>query len=275
MAIINHSSCLMVSCLTVCLTAMTNWRSIVCFGAEGLPRVINFPFCSCECDAVKLIKFDYWPGTPVTPFVAFSFEFMNLLDSLLVECHVPVQDFTQAWSYLISKKLVKMPCNLYPVLIDSFEEYRHFQRRIDSLYGVPGVSSLHYSCPACPKENGSLIVSVDAIFGLCRKKSAGRSVRTQLSGTTVFEPQDEVNAFVASQGHHNASTENCSNFLAGNELRSNKRFKALDETAVMGSVCRHEVPLRFFNLFHGERLCSVYDGMFAKIFSNSAHQNVI
>jgi len=54
-----------------------------------------------------------------------------------------------------------------------------------------------------------MIVSVDAIFGLCRKKSAGNSVRTPLSETTVFEPQDAVNAFVASQGHHsqNANTE--------------------------------------------------------------------
>ena len=78
---------------------------IFTFHFVGLPRVIHFPFCSCECDAIKLIRCGYWPGTPVTPFVAFSFEFMNLLDSLLVECHVPVQDFTQAWSYLISKKL--------------------------------------------------------------------------------------------------------------------------------------------------------------------------
>ena len=45
----------------------------------------------------------------------------------------------------------------------------------------------------------------------------------------------------------------CNNFLAGNEMRSNKRFKALDETAVMGGVCRHEVPLSFLNWYHGER----------------------
>ena len=57
------------------------------FHSVGLPHVINFPFCSCECDAIKLIKCGYWPGTPVTPFVAFSFEIINLLDSLLVECH--------------------------------------------------------------------------------------------------------------------------------------------------------------------------------------------
>ena len=45
--------------------------------------------------------------------MAFSFEFMNLLDSLLVECHVSVQDFTQAWSFLISKELVKVAGNSF------------------------------------------------------------------------------------------------------------------------------------------------------------------
>lgn len=51
------------------------------------------------------------------------------------------------------------------------------------------------------QENGSLIVSVDAIFGLCRKKTAGKSVRGPLSGTAVFEAQEEVNFFVSSQNN--------------------------------------------------------------------------
>jgi len=57
------------------------------------------------CDATKLVKFNYWPATPVVPQVAFSFEFMDLLEALLLECHVAVQDFTKAWFYLIAKKL--------------------------------------------------------------------------------------------------------------------------------------------------------------------------
>ncbi|XP_065906279.1 uncharacterized protein [Dysidea avara] len=123
-------------------------RSIVCFSVEGSPRVLNFPFCSCKCDALKLIGFNYWPGTPVYPQVAFTFEFLDLLEALLLECHVAVQDFTQAWSYLVTKKLIKMPCNLYPVLIDSFEEYRHFRRRLQTLEGIH-VTPLDHSCPAC------------------------------------------------------------------------------------------------------------------------------
>lgn len=31
------------------------------------------------------------------------------------------------------------------------------------------------------------------------------------------------------------------------------RFHALDETALFGCACRHEIPLMFINLKHGER----------------------
>ncbi len=46
--------------------------------------------------------------------------------------------------------------------------------------------------------------------------------------------------------------EECSDFKAGNALRSASRFHKLDETALFGSACRHEMPLYFFNLKHGE-----------------------
>ena len=45
----------------------------------------------------------------------------------------------------------------------------------------------------------------------------------------------------------------CSNFLAGDALRSSQRFRALDETAVLGCACRHEFPLFFVNLKHVEK----------------------
>ena len=52
--------------------------------------------------------------------------------------------------------------------------------------------------------------------------------------------------------------QECSSFLAGDALRSRTRFKALDETGVMGTICRHETPISFFNLHHGERC---FDGI--------------
>ena len=49
-------------------------------------------------------------------------------------------------------------------------------------------------------------------------------------------------------------SQECNQFLAGHALRSKGRYKALDETALAGVVSRHEFPLKFFSLCHGERL---------------------
>ena len=48
--------------------------------------------------------------------------------------------------------------------------------------------------------------------------------------------------------------QDCSNFLAGNAIRAQARNTKLETRAVFGSVCRHEYPLRFLNMKHGERL---------------------
>lgn len=53
-------------------------------------------------------------------------------------------------------------------------------------------------------------------------------------------------------------TKGCHGFLAGDALRSRSRYAALDETAVFGSICRHEFPHRFLNMKHGERLANYY-----------------
>ena len=51
------------------------------------------------------------------------------------------------------------------------------------------------------QDNGTLVSLVDTIFGLCRKKSAGKHVHGSLSGVTVFENQTEVDLFVDSQSN--------------------------------------------------------------------------
>ena len=48
-------------------------------------------------------------------------------------------------------------------------------------------------------------------------------------------------------------------------MRSKSRFAALDETAVFGSICRHEFPQRFLNLKHGERLANHNSGGLIKV----------
>ena len=71
----------------------------------GIPRSINFQFCSCESDCIKLIRLHYWPATSTKPQIAFDFHFLDWLEALLLECQVAVQDMTQAISYLIKENI--------------------------------------------------------------------------------------------------------------------------------------------------------------------------
>ncbi len=47
------------------------------------------------------------------------------------------------------------------------------------------------------QAKGTVTVSVDANFGLCRKKAAGASVRGPLSGQGMFLDQGRVDEFVS------------------------------------------------------------------------------
>ena len=47
--------------------------------------------------------------------------------------------------------------------------------------------------------------------------------------------------------------QDCSNFLAGDMIRAKSRNAKLDIRGVFGSVCRHEYPLLFMDMKHGER----------------------
>ena len=47
--------------------------------------------------------------------------------------------------------------------------------------------------------------------------------------------------------------QDCSNFLAGDVVRAKSRNAKLDIRGVFGSVCRHEYPLLFMDMKHGER----------------------
>ena len=57
-------------------------------------------------------------------------------------------------------------------------------------------SIMHRFMTSIMQDEGIKVQSFDALFGLCRKKHAGASVRPPLFGTTFFEKQDEVDAFV-------------------------------------------------------------------------------
>ena len=121
---------------------------------------------------------------------------------------------------------------------------------------------------------------MDALFGLPRRKSAGQSHRQPLHGSLFFKDQHEVDEHIAGakgQKHDKVKTRSSMYipytciymlfFLAGHILRSSNRYKALDETAVFGCACRHEFPLMFINLKHGER-CIIIISLHGSTFSS-------
>jgi hypothetical protein len=47
--------------------------------------------------------------------------------------------------------------------------------------------------------------------------------------------------------------QECNHFKAGNKVRSTVSCKKLAVTGVFGSVCKHEIPITFCDMSHGER----------------------
>jgi len=48
----------------------------------------------------------------------------------------------------------------------------------------------------------------------------------------------------------------CNDFKAGNKVRSVVATKKLALTGIFGANCKHDIPIRFVNMKHGERLAA-------------------
>ena len=53
---------------------------------------VNVSYCMCCTKVEKLIALRLWPATPLQPKVAFSFDLMELLHLLVLECQVSMHD---------------------------------------------------------------------------------------------------------------------------------------------------------------------------------------
>ena len=79
--------------------------------------------CNCEPVSITLARARLWPATPKNPKLAFTFDLLNLVEALMLECQVSLKDFCYALRYY-SPFITSERRDIYPVIIDSFEEYR-------------------------------------------------------------------------------------------------------------------------------------------------------
>ncbi|XP_028417790.1 uncharacterized protein LOC114542444 isoform X2 [Dendronephthya gigantea] len=227
-------------------------KSITVISENGIPHHVGIVSCKCEPFSVTLTRLRLWPTSCKQPLYAFDFRLFDWMEAMLLECQVSLHDFCKALHFKLPPYVIRK--KIYPLIIDCFEEYRFFKHRLRTLQFTCPELDYGNVCPACPRDNGVLIESFDALFGLPRKKSAGCSVREPLHRENIFNNQKEVDHYIENYPRKQSSQKDCSDFKAGDVLRSASQFKALDETAVFGSACRHGFPKQFLSLKHGERI---------------------
>ncbi|KAK2869371.1 hypothetical protein Q7C36_001242 [Tachysurus vachellii] len=209
--------------------------------------------CACGPETCTLLRYGLWPATADKPQTAFSIPLLELFVCLSLECQVSVEGFCNTLRWKNNLTLAEVNTLHRALVGESIAHFRHHHFRQRSLVDVCSQFDDGTTCPACPKADGDMIVTLDANFGLVRKQSSGTSAVEPLHGTRMFVDEKDVEDYLLSHLDSSKPHEDCSNFKAGNVLRSQQQAKKLDVTGVFGASCRHEMPLMFVNMSQGER----------------------
>ncbi|XP_078679490.1 uncharacterized protein LOC144915119, partial [Branchiostoma floridae x Branchiostoma belcheri] len=230
-------------------------RTVKVFDESGRPRVIDVDFCPCEPEPCTLLRLGLWAASTEAPATAFSVSLLEWLVVLSLECHTSVEGFCNAvrWKNNLSLEEVNsLYRSLVGVPISEFRQYVYKQRTLQHVCSQLDEGTC---CPVCPKSNGKQVILLDGNFGLVRKSSSGTSYAEPHHGTRMFADDDTVQDFMSTYSDATKPSEDCSNFQAGSRLRSKNKQTKLDVSGVFGAACRHEVPLLFVNMTHGESIC--------------------
>ncbi|XP_071138989.1 uncharacterized protein [Mytilus edulis] len=91
------------------------------------------------------------------------------------------------------------------------------------------------------------------VLMLLVRKSSGYSWIAPKHEDMFFVQQKLVDDFIKDYDTPKIE-KNCSNFQAGNDIRSKAKNNKMSETAVFGATCRQYFLQKFFSLKHGEKL---------------------
>lgn len=103
---------------------ITSYVLIICTFCVGIEHKLSFVSCNCEPVSVTLARAQLWPATPHNPRYAFTFNLLNWMEVLMLECQVSIKDFCHTLKFRCPFSLPKQRA-VYSALIDSFEEYRY------------------------------------------------------------------------------------------------------------------------------------------------------
>ncbi|XP_035688849.1 uncharacterized protein LOC118424401 [Branchiostoma floridae] len=233
----------------------SSYKPLRVFDQNGRLQHLDVAVCRCgyETELQTLLKLGLWGATPTNPKTAFSVSLLEWLVWLCREAQVSTLAFCKAVRWKNDLTLNEMNSLHRALTGECIAEFRHFQHRLESMKDLSPSLDGGISCPACPKNDGEQIIAIDANFGLVRKASSGTSSAPPLHGQSMFLEDEKLKEFLADYYDEEKPSEDCSHFKAGQCLRSKAQHQKLDVTGVFGSVCRHNIPLKFLNMFHGER----------------------
>ncbi|XP_026124397.1 uncharacterized protein LOC113106538 [Carassius auratus] len=146
-------------------THAVNTKDMKVIVSTGRLCTVTVNMCACEPETCTLLRYGLRPATATSPRqTAFSIPLLELSVSLSLECQVSVEGFSQ-----------------HPI---SHFRHHHFRQR--SLVDICPQLNDGTICPACPKADGDMTVTLDANFGLVRNQSSGTSAVDPLHGTRMF-----------------------------------------------------------------------------------------
>ncbi len=152
---------------------------------------------------------------------------------------------------------------ILPHLSKALRHYRILKFHVESLQFFD-LGHLMKRCPACPP--GRCSVALDGNFRLARLRHGSKDDSySDLGINFFFIDADTTKRACSSVTDAQPLANECSNFEAGSAFRGSSAY---DEKGIFGSFCaRHEYPLVFAHLFHGERL-SYADLVLDQTFAN-------
>ncbi|KAH9824279.1 hypothetical protein DFH28DRAFT_880053 [Melampsora americana] len=221
-------------------------------------RKIDFEFCGCTPDQVRLIRQGYLGGSPKDPKTAFSLRLVQFYHLSWEYCHSNIHPF----SLMIDKfldahnPLITVPGTTEPrlwrkPLSAAVYCYRQILKMIEELearaLNLTPLERLASNCPRCFGPAGAHGIQKGPQYVVCVD---GNFQQRQVA---QWEPN------LASTTQHDVALDPCtSQHTAAADRRDASSWRACEETGLIGMACRHDHMLKLVNVIRcGEKWVGV------------------
>ncbi|KAH9809376.1 hypothetical protein DFH28DRAFT_905506 [Melampsora americana] len=211
-------------------------------------RKIQFEFCSCTPDQVRLIRQGYLGGSPKDPETAFSLRLIRLYHLSWEYCQSNIQPFSlmmdrylDAYNPLITVPGTTEPRLWRKPLSAAVYCYRQILKMIEELearsLNLTTLERLASNCPRCFGPAGACGVQKGPQFIVC------------VDDVTRWEPDP------ADTTRTNVPLDPCSSqHTAAADRRDASSWRGCEETGLIGLACRHDHMLKLVNVIRsGEK----------------------